>query len=135
MIITKTDGKPKLSTSIEGTDILQVSNFPYLGQQITENGRCEGEIKRRINISKITFSKMNKVLTSRKISLNTRKRILHCYMWSTLQYRVETWTITESTESMAKTLTAFEMWAYRRMLRISWTEKVTNEEVKKKSQM
>ena len=52
--------------SIEGTDILQVPNFPYLGQQITEDGRCEEEIKRRINIVKTTFSKMNKVLTCRK---------------------------------------------------------------------
>ena len=71
----------KLSASIEGTDILQVSNFPYLGQQITEDGRCEEEIKRKINIAKTTFSKMNTVLSSRKISLNTRKRILHCYIW------------------------------------------------------
>ena len=129
MIITKTDDKPKLSMSIEGTDILQVPNFPYLGQQITEDGRCEEEIKRRINIAKTTFSKMNKVLTSRKIALNTRKRILYCYIWSTLQYGVETWTISEN---MAKRLSAFEMWAYRRMLRISWTEKVTNEEVLRK---
>ena len=72
---------------------------------------------------------MNKVLTSRKIALNTRKRILYCYIWSTLQYGVETWTISEN---MAKRLSAFEMWAYRRMLRISWTEKVTNEEVLRK---
>ena len=55
MIITKADDMPKLSASIKGTDILQVSNFPYLGQQITEDGRCEEEIKRKINIAKTTF--------------------------------------------------------------------------------
>ena len=48
---------------------------------------------------------MSKVLTSTKIALNTRKRILQCYIWSTLQYGVETWTITGS---MAKRLSAFE---------------------------
>ena len=69
---------------------------------------------------------MSKVLKSKKIALNTRKRILQCYIWSTLQYGVETWAITES---MAKRLSAFEMWSYRRMLRLSWTEKVSNEEV------
>ena len=69
---------------------------------------------------------MSKVLTSKKIALNTRKRIVQCYIWSTLQYGVETWTITGS---MAKRLSACEMWCYRRMLRISWTEKVSNEEV------
>ena len=69
---------------------------------------------------------MSKVLKSKKIALNTRKLILQCYIWSKLQYGVETWTIVES---MAKRLSAFEMWYYRRMLRISWTEKVSNEEV------
>ena len=121
MIITKKDDKPSISTTIDGTNIEQVTNFPYLGQKITEDGRCREEIKRRINIAKTTFSKMSKVLT-----LNTRQRILQCYIWSTLQYGVETWTITGS---MAKRLSAFEMWCYRRMLRISWTEKVSNEEV------
>ena len=90
--------KPKISTTIDGTNIEQVTNFPYLGQKITEDGRCEEEIKRRINIAKTTFSKMSKVLKSKKIALNTRKRIL--------QYGVETWTITAS---MAKRLSAFEM--------------------------
>ena len=106
MIISKREDKPKISATIDGTDIEQVTNFPYLGQKITEDGRCEEEIKRRISIAKTTFSKMTKVLTSRKITLNTRKRILQCYVWSTLQYGVETWTITES---MAKRLSAFEM--------------------------
>ena len=48
IIITRKDDKPILSTSIEGTDILQVFNFSYLGQQITEDGRCEEERERRI---------------------------------------------------------------------------------------
>lgn len=130
MIVTKKNDKPKISTSIDGTDIEQVTDFPYLGQKITEDGRCEEEIKRRISIAKTTFSKMTKVLTSRKITLDTRKRILQCYVWSTLQYGVETWTINES---MAKRISAFELWTYRRMLRISWTEKVTNEEVLKRA--
>ena len=79
-MITKKDDKPKISTTIDGTDIEQVINFPYLGQKITEDGRCEEEIKRRINIAKTTFSKMSKVLKSKKIALNTRKRFLQCYI-------------------------------------------------------
>ena len=68
MIITKKDDKPSISTTIDGTNIEQVTtNFPYLGQKITEDGRCEEEIKRRINIAKTTFSKMSKVLTSKKM--------------------------------------------------------------------
>jgi hypothetical protein len=132
MIITKKADKPKINTSIDGTCIEQVAQFPYLGQKITEDGRCEEEIKRRINIAKTTFSKMTKILTSRKINVETRKRILQCYVWSTLLYGAETWTISEN---MAKRLSALEMWCYRRMLRISWTEKITNEEVLQKAEI
>ena len=129
MIITKKVDKPSININIDGVQIEQVTSFPYLGQNITEDGKCDNEIKRRIGIAKTTFSKLSKVLTSRKIPLDTRKRILQCYVWSTLQYGVETWTISRY---MWKRLSAFELWTYRRMLRISWTEKITNEEVLKR---
>ena len=128
MIITKKDDKPRIKTTIDGTDIEQVSHFVYLGHKITEDGRCEEEIKRRIGIAKSTFAKMNKVLTSSKIDIETRKRINQCYVMSTLLYRVETWTITDT---MRDRISAFEMWTYRRMLKISWKEKITNEDVLK----
>ena len=126
MVISREEQTPKLNITIDGSNIEQVSNFVYLGHKLTEDGRCEEEIKRRIGIAKTTFCKMNRVLTSRSIPLTTRIRILHCYVWSTLMYGAEVWTITPQ---MSKRLTAFEMWTYRRMLRISWKKKVTNLEV------
>ena len=123
MIITKKEDKPKIKTTIDGIDIEQVTHFTYLGQEMTEDGRCETEIKKRIGIAKSTFSKMSRVLTSKNIPLTTRKRILQCYVWSTLLYGAETWTISDA---MAKRLSAFEMWTYRRMLKIAWTDKITN---------
>ena len=60
------------------------------------------------------------------ISMKTRKRIIKAYVWSTLLYGCETWTIT--TRNMTK-LQSFEMWAYRKMMKISWRKKKTNEEV------
>ena len=53
-------------------------------------------------------------------------RAIQCYIWPTLFYGAETWTITKS---MLSRLDAFEMWVYRRVLKISWTDKITNEEV------
>ena len=70
-------------------------------------------------------SKMKDVLKSTKIPLNTRKRILQCYVCSTLLYGAERWTITKE---MKTRIEAIELWAYRRMLKTSCTE-VTNEEV------
>ena len=60
------------------------------------------------------------------INISLRFRLLKCYVWSTLTYGVETWTISRA---MSRRLEAFEMWCYRRMLRISYTEHKTNEEV------
>ena len=56
----------------------------------------------------------------------TRLRAIECYIWPTLFYRAEIWTITTS---LLSRLDAFEMWVYRRVLKLSWTENITNEEV------
>ena len=69
---------------------------------------------------------MDIILTARNISIVGRLRVLKCYIWSTLLYGCETWTISGD---MITKLEAMETWFYRRMLRISWKEKVTNVEV------
>ena len=72
---------------------------------------------------------MKNLLTSKRISYPTRIRLAKCYVWSTLGYGSETWSLTSMTEKRIKT---FEMWVYRRMARISWTERMTNEKVLEK---
>ena len=69
---------------------------------------------------------MKNILTNNRIRTQTRIRALKTYVWSTLMYGSESWTI--SRELKAK-LSAAEMWFYRRMLRISWRDRVTNEDV------
>ena len=71
------------------------------------------------------------MLCNRDIGLITRKRILKCYVWTTLLYGAETWTLTKS---MLKKLDAFEIWAYRRMSRISWKDRLSNEIVLRRIQ-
>ena len=73
-----------------------------------------------------TFTNMRTLLSCRGINLKTRLRALKFYIWPTLFYGAETWTITKS---LLSRLDASEMWVYRRVLRISWTEKITNEDV------
>ena len=73
----------------------------------------------------ISFIALCTILTNKE-NKQMRKRILQCYIWSTLLYRCETWTLTKTMESK---LEAFEMWAYRRILGVSWTEHETSEEV------
>ena len=85
-------------------------------------------IRSRIEIARGAFSSLSKTLTSRDISKETILRIVKCYVWSTLMYGCETWTLTKQTINR---LQAFEMWVYRKILKIPWSAKKTNEEVLK----
>ena len=63
----------------------------------TEDGKCDKEIKRKIEIARTAFESMSKIPTSRNISIELRSRIAKCYNWSTLLYGAETWTLTKVT--------------------------------------
>ena len=117
---------PNVSISVEGKPIQQVDRMVYLGYTATEDGKCDKENKRLIGIASTAFESMATILTSRNISIELRSRIAKCYIWSTLLCGAETWTLTKVTSDK---LEAFEMWLYRRMLRISWKEHKTNGEV------
>ena len=119
MVANKKQETPKVSINLDGTAIEQVEKMVYLGSITTEDGKSEVEveIKRRIEIARNAFNNMKSVLSSRNISLNTRMRLTKCYVWSTLLYGAETWTITKT---LIKRIDAFEIWTYRQMLRISW---------------
>ena len=117
---------PKANITVNGTLIEQVTNMVYLGHMVSDNGKSDIEIKRRIEIARNAFISMSKVLTSRDISIETRKRVVKCYIWSTILYGVETWIISHS---MGKKINALEMWIYRRMLRIPRTACKANKEV------
>ena len=92
---------------------------------LTEDGRCTCEIKSRIAMAKAVFNKKKNLFTS-KLDLNLRKRLARCYVWSIALYGAETWTLRATDQ---KHLESFEMWCWRRMEKISWTDHVRNEEV------
>ena len=119
-------GSPKCDLKLGDKDIKQVSSFNYLGSIITEDARCEKEIKRRIALAKSAFSKLSKLLRNRSLSIRTRMRVLYCYVHPVLMYGSEAWTITTD---MKKRLASCEMWFIRQMMKIKWTDRVSNEEV------
>ena len=125
MVVSKTTPTSKINITLEGKPVQQRDKMIYLGSLKTEDGKCEKEIK-RIEIARSAFEKMSKVLTLRTINIQTRKRASPCYIWSMLFYGSETQTLTKAIQNK---LEAFEMWIYRRMMRISWTEHKSNEEV------
>ena len=92
---------------------------------LTDDGRCACETKYRIVMAKAAFNK-NKNLFTSKLDLNLRKKLVKCYVWSMALYGAETWTPRATDQ---KRLESFEMWCWRRMEKISWTDHVRNEEV------
>ena len=130
MIFTKSKIIPPCNITVHNKPLKQVESFMYLGSLLTSDARCEQEIKRRIGIAKSAYRSMENILSSRSIALPVRLRALKCYVWSTLLYGSETWTISAV---MEKRLEAAENWFLRRMMRVSWTDKMTTKEVYKRA--
>jgi hypothetical protein len=110
----------------DGETIEQVEDFIYLGSTISSDGRCKKKIIKIICIAKVVFNKKKNICISKSIDLNIRKNLRKTYIWSIMLYGCETWTIARE---KIRTIKAFEMWCYRRMQKISWTDRITNEEV------
>ena len=106
MIISKRECN-KSTLRIRSTALKQAQKYIYLGSLITQNGKCDEEIKRRIAMAKNSFVKLEHVLKNRKIGLELRKRILYCYVIPVLTYGCEAWTLTLE---MTRRLEASEMW-------------------------
>ena len=126
MLISKRNSPPLFDLEIGNESIKKVHQFKYLGSILGEDGRCEQDIRTRIGIAKTAFGKMKNVVTSRHIGTDTKIRVIKAYVWATLLYGCESLTISKE---MERRLEAFEMWCYRRMMRVSWTERRTNQSI------
>uniref|UniRef100_A0A8D8XQX4 Endonuclease-reverse transcriptase n=1 Tax=Cacopsylla melanoneura TaxID=428564 RepID=A0A8D8XQX4_9HEMI len=125
MIVHK---KPQPTPNIKayGQTLERTENIVYLGCNLNQNWEVSKEIKIRIEKARATFINMRQLFCNRGINIPLKARLVRCYIFSVLLYGVESWTLTET---LMKKLEAFEMWVYRRILRISWVDKVSNERV------
>jgi hypothetical protein len=85
---------------------------------IINEARCTGKIKARIAMAKAAFNRKKTLFTS-KLDLELRKKLVICYIWSIALYGAEIWTLRKLDQ---KYLESFEMWCWRRMKKISWTD-------------
>jgi hypothetical protein len=114
-----------IKSIIDKKQLENVEYVNYLCSMITNYERCTREMKSRIAVAKAAFNKKKTLFTS-KLDLNLRKISVKCYNWSVALCGGETWTLRKVDQ---KYLESFEMWCWRRMEKISWTEGVRNEEV------
>ena len=127
MVITKGDSVNS-NIIVDGEQLEQVEKYKYLGSWITENCSCEEEVKSRIGKAKNDFWNCKEFLRS-NLNMKLKIRLLQCYIFSIVSYASETWTFNKN---IRRRINAFEMWCYRRILKISWTDKIKNEEVRRR---
>ena len=116
--------KEDAEIKINGEEIERVSNFEYLGARIEANGKSSPEIRRRLAMATAKLQKMTSLWKGQ--DTETKIRVLNSTVFPTATYGCEAWTLNKTD---CKKITAFEMKCYRKILRIPWVEKVTNEEV------
>lgn len=105
-----------------------VDDFVYLGSSICNNGSCEKDVRRRIGMAKSAMSQLQKIWKNRGIKLKTKIRLVRTLIFSIFLYGAETWTLKAADRGR---IDAFEMWCWRRMLRIPWTAHRTNASILK----
>lgn len=125
MVVNKVDVGP-VGIALENTSIERVERFKYLGSWINDRMDPDMEIKIRVQQARAAFLKVKTLLTNPHLNLHIRERFARCYSWSVLLYGCETWTLGIR---IMNHIEAFEMWTYRRILKIPWTDRITNEVV------
>ena len=113
-----------------GEYLEQVSQYRYLGSIIDELGSSLSEVKTRIGAAKDAFWKCKEFMR-RDIPKQLKLRLLNCYIKSVVSYGCETWTFS----SEIRRIDAFQLWCYRKMLKIKYVEHISNAEVKDRLQV
>ena len=100
-----------------------VKDFIFLGSKITADGDCNHEIKRRLLLGTKAMTNLDGILKSRDITLPTKVHIVKAMVFPIVMYRDESWTIKRAE---CQRIDAFELWCWRKLLRITWTARRSN---------
>ena len=117
---------PITSWQIDGE---RVSDFILGGSKITADGDCSHEIKRRILLGREVMANLDSILKSRDITLPTKVRLVKAMVFPLVMYGCESWTIRKAE---CRRIDAFELWCWRRLLRVPWTARRSNQSILKK---
>ena len=119
---------PIISWKIDGETMETVSDFIWGGSKITADGDCSHEIKRRLLLGRKVMTNLDSILKSRDITLPTKVRLVKAMVFPVVMYGCESWTV-KKTECWR--IDAFELWCWRRLLRVPWTAKRSNQSILK----
>ena len=114
---------PITSWQIDGDTVEIVSDFIFLDSKITADGDCSHEIKRRLLLGRKVMTNLDSILKNRDITLPTNVRLVKVMVYPVVMYGCESWTV-QNTEH--RNIDAFELWYWRRLLRVPWTARRSN---------
>ena len=116
------------SWQIDGGKVETVTDFIFLGSKITVDGNCSHEIKRHLFFGRKTMTNLDRVLKSRDGTLVTKVHRVKTMVFPVVMYRCASWTIRKAEHQR---LDAFKLWCWRRLLRVSWTARRSNQSILK----
>ena len=108
-----------------------VADFTFLGSKITADGDCSHEIKRRLLLGRKVMTNLDSIFKSRDRPLSTKVRLVKAMVFSVVMYGCESWTIRKAE---CRRVDGFELWCWRRLLRVPWTARRSNESILKGDQ-
>ena len=113
---------------IDGETVETVSDFSFLGSKITADGDCSLEIRRRLLLGRIVMTNLDSIFKSRDITLPTKVCLVKAMFFPVVMYGCESWTVKKAE---CQRIDAFELWCWRRLLRVPWTVRRSNQSVLK----
>ena len=115
---------PITSWQIYGRTLEILRNFLFLGSKITADGDCSHEIKRHLLLGRKAMTNLDNILKSRDITLLTKVHLVKTIVFPVVTYGCESWTIKKAEY---QSIDAFELWCWRRLLRVPWTARRSNQ--------
>ena len=119
---------PITSWEIDGKTVETVSDFIFGGSKITADGDCSHEIKRCLLLGRKVMTSLDSLLKSRDINLPTKVRLVKAMVFPVVIYGCKSWTVKKAKSGR---IDAFELWCWRRLLRVPWTARRSNQSILK----
>ena len=119
---------PITSWEIDGETVETVSDFIFGGSKITADGDCSHEIKRLLLLGRKVMANLDSIFKSRDITLPKKVRLVKAMVFPVVMYGRESWTVKKSER---RRIDAFELWCWRRLLRVPWTARRSNQSILK----
>ena len=117
---------PITSWQIDGKTVETVADFIFLGSRMTADGDCTHEIKRRLLLGRRVLTNLDSILKSRDITLPTKVPLVKAMVLPVVMCGCESWTLKKAE---SRRIDAFELWCWRRLLRVPWTARRSNQSI------